>query len=56
MRLTVGAGDDSCTAHVASACGRLPWSEVEFDVVGDSVRIRRDRVARRIAAACCSRP
>lgn len=40
MRLTT-KGQVTIPLQIRERLGLLPWTEVEFDVVGDSVRIRR---------------
>lgn len=40
MRLTT-KGQVTIPQMIRNRLGLLPWTEVEFDVVGDSVRIRK---------------
>jgi AbrB family looped-hinge helix DNA binding protein len=40
MRMT-SKGQVTIPQNIRERLGLLPWSEVEFDVVGDSVRIRK---------------
>ncbi len=40
MRMT-SKGQVTIPQAIRERLGLLPWSEVEFDVVGDSVRIRK---------------
>lgn len=40
MRLTT-KGQVTIPQDIRERLGLLPWTEVEFDVVGDSVRIRK---------------
>ena len=42
MRLT-SKGQVTIPQAIRERLGLLPWSEVEFDVVGDSVRIRKKK-------------
>ena len=45
MRLTT-KGQVTIPQGIREQLGLLPWTEVEFDVVDDSVRIRKRAVAR----------
>jgi AbrB family looped-hinge helix DNA binding protein len=45
MRMT-SKGQVTIPQDIRERLGLLPWSEVEFDVVGDSVRIRKKQGGR----------
>ena len=45
MRMT-SKGQVTIPQDIRERLGLLPWSEVEFDVVGDSVRIRKKQGSR----------
>ena len=45
MRLT-SKGQVTIPQEIREQLGLLPWTEVEFDIVGDSVRIRKRRGAK----------
>jgi AbrB family looped-hinge helix DNA binding protein len=47
MRIT-SKGQVTSPQHIREALGLLPHSEVEFDIVGDSVRIRKARRPKRM--------
>ena len=54
MRLTT-KGQVTIPQEIRERLGMLPHSEVEFDVVGDSVRIRKKKGRRDVASACSRR-
>jgi AbrB family looped-hinge helix DNA binding protein len=63
MRLT-SKGQVTIPQDIREQLGLLPWTEVEFDVVGDSVRIRKktgsrgrgERLLERMRAARPTKP
>ena len=54
MRMTV-KGQVTIPIEMREKLGLLPNSEVEFALVGDSVRIRRPRAGRAAGSVCSSR-